>query len=176
MSDFHYTLFKGNVFKELVKVLFEKSGYTVIPYGYENPFSNVKNRLNKKLEDSSRTARRIRHSPDLLIYDEQTEDVRLVEVKMSSYSTPQIRRIKQYQEFWGDAILVMVLPFENVFYAQEISCLGIKDKYDPASDFERIQDVFAKIDLHSLKKYGNVATKLIEAMKSKEYTDAEQPQ
>lgn len=166
MSDFHDTLFKGNIFKELVKVLLEKSDYLVIPYGYENPFSNLK----KKLSDArSPTAVRIRSSPDLLIYDEQSGDVRLVEVKMSSYESPRFKptQIETYKHFWNDAVLVIVLPFENVFYAQEIAKLGIKEQYDPKSDFRRIQEIFVKISAEDLRNYGTVACNLIKAMKSK---------
>jgi hypothetical protein len=70
MADFQLRLFQGNIFKELVKAVLEKSNYTAIPYGYENPYSNVKKRLPKKLEDCSETTLRIRTSPDLLVFDE----------------------------------------------------------------------------------------------------------
>lgn len=166
MSDFHDTLFKGNIFKELVKVLLEKSDYLVIPYGYENLSANLK----KKLSGArSRTAFRIRSSPDLLIYDEQYGDVRLVEVKMSSYTSPRFKStlIETYKQFWNDAVLVIVLPFENVFYAQEIAKLGIKEQYDPRTDFRRIQEIFGRISDDDLKNYGTVACNLINAMKSK---------
>jgi hypothetical protein len=166
LSDFHDTLFKGNVFKELVKVLLEKSEYLVIPYGYENPFSNLKKKLSGS---SSPTAVRIRSSPDLLIYDEQSGDARLVEVKMSSYESPRFKstQIETYKQFWNDAVLVMVLPFENVFYAQEIAKLGIKEQYDPRSDFRKIQEIFGRISDEDLRNYGTVACNLIKAMKSK---------
>ena len=49
MTDFQLSLFKGNIFKELAKALFEKSQYLAIPYGYENPYSNVKKKLTKGL-------------------------------------------------------------------------------------------------------------------------------
>jgi hypothetical protein len=169
LSDFHDTLFKGNIFKELVKVLLEKSDYLVIPYGYENPFSNLKKKLSSRNAHDSPTALRIRSSPDLLIYDEQYGDVRLVEVKMSSYTSPRFKStlIETYKQFWNDAVLVMVLPFENVFYAQEIAKLGIKEQYDPRTDFRRIQEIFGRISDDDLKNYGTVACNLINAMKSK---------
>ena len=168
MSDFHDTLFKGNIFKELVKILFDKSGYLVIPYGYENPFSNIKKKLSQKHARDSLTALRIRSSPDLLVYDEQTEDAKLVEVKMSSYPTPRFKQgqIETYKQFWNDAVLVMVLPFENVFYAQEIAKLGIKEQYDPKTDFKIIQEMFTRIKAEDLRNYGTIACSLIKAMKS----------
>jgi hypothetical protein len=169
LSSFHDTLLKGNIFKEIVKVLFEKSEYLVIPYGYENPFANIKKGLSQKSMRDSLTARRIRSSPDLLIYDEETEDIRLVEVKMSSYPSPRFKkeRIKTYKEFWNDAVLVMVLPFENVFYAQDIANLGIKEEYDPRTDFLKIQEMFRRINLNDVNRYGKVACNIIKAMSSK---------
>jgi len=169
LSDFHSTLLKGNIFKEIVKVLFEKSEYLVIPYGYENPFSNIKKELSKKSMRDSLTARRIRSSPDLLVYEEEAEELRLVEVKMSSYPSPRFKkeRIKTYKEFWNDAVLVMVLPFENVFYAQEISNLGIKEEYDPRTDFIKIQEMFKRINLNDINCYGIVACNIIKAMSNK---------
>jgi hypothetical protein len=166
LEGFHLSLFKGNIFKELVKALFEESGYIVVAYGYEGPFSQIKNKI-AQIETSSPTALRIRHSPDLLIYDDKTNNVRLVEIKMSSYETRHIKRIEHYRKYWEDAVIVLVLPFENVFYAQEISNLGIKGYYDPKSDFKRIQDVFPRIESSTLSEYQDVARRMIEATKEK---------
>jgi hypothetical protein len=168
-ADFHDTLLKGNIFKEIVKVLLEKSEYLVIPYGYENPFANIKKRLSQKSMRDSLTARRIRSSPDLLVYDEETEGIRLVEVKMSSFPSPRFKkeRIETYKEFWNEAVLVMVLPFENVFYAQDIANLGIKKEYDPRTDFLKIQEMFNRISPEDLDYYGKVACNIIKAMISR---------
>jgi hypothetical protein len=167
LGDFYLSLFKGNIFKELVKALFEESGYIVVPYGYEGPFSQIKNKIAKS-ETPSPTVLRIRHSPDLLVYDDKTEDIRLVEIKMSSYETRHIKRIEFYRKYWEDAVIVLVLPFENVFYAQELSNLGIKGYYDPKSDFKRIQDIFQRINLTDLVEYQNTARNMIEATKKKD--------
>lgn len=167
MDDFYLSLYKGNIFKELVKALFEKSRYVAIPYGYENPFSNIKKSLaEKNFESCSETAKRIRCSPDLLIYDDQTRDVMLVEVKMSSYETPQIKRIEYYRRYWEDAVIVIVSPFENVFYTQEISKLGVKGYYDLKSDFKRIQEFFPKISPVDMSAYQNMARKMIQVTKT----------
>jgi len=165
LTDFQLSLFKGNIFKELTKALFEKSQYIAIPYGYENPYSNVKKKLNKSLGNSSETTLRIRTSPDLLIFDEENFDVKLVEIKMSSYETPQIKRIELYKKYWNDAIILFVVPKWNVFYAQEIDKLGIKPYYDLKSDFKKVQDIFRKIQNADLVEYQSLAYELIEAMK-----------
>ena len=168
-DNFYDTLLKGNIFKEIVKVLFEKSEYLVIPYGYENPFANIKKGLSQKSMRDSITARRIRSSPDLLVYNEKAEEIRLVEVKMSSYSSPRFKKesIETYKEFWNEAVLVMVLPFENVFYAQDIANLGIKKEYDPRTDFLKIQEMFERISPDDINFYGKVACNIIKAMSNR---------
>lgn len=154
-------------------MLFEKSGYLVIPYGYENQLASVKGELAKT--NDSLTALKIRSSPDLLVYDNQTKDVKLVEVKMSSYPSPRLNRntFENYRKFWDDAILIMVLPFENVFYAQEMHNLGVKEQYDPRTDFKEVQDIFQRLNLDDLKNYAKIARNLIEAMKKKPLDEPE---
>ena len=102
------------------------------------------------------------------MYDPEVEDVRLVEVKMSSYRTPRLKQgsVEIYKQYWHDAILVEVVPFENVFYSQEVSKLGIKDQYDPTTDFRKIQDMFSRITPDVLQHYGRIACDLIQAMKT----------
>lgn len=92
--------------KDLVKVLLESAGYKVYPYGYESTFSDIENKLREKGSGDSRTAHRIRCSPDLLLYDGKTKDVMLVEVKMrrqpdetsvSIYKEDKLKRIENYR-------------------------------------------------------------------------------
>jgi hypothetical protein len=157
---------KGNIFKDIVRVLLEKSGYTVIPYGYENSFASIRKALTRC---DTETARRIRNSPDLLVYNDEAEDVKLVEVKMSSHPFPQLNRkgqIGTYQEYWNDAIMVLVLPFDNVFYAKEIADLGKKEQYDPKTDFRKIQEMFTRINPNDLERYRTIAHRLIDSMKT----------
>jgi len=122
--DYHDSMLKGGTAKELVKVLFEKSGYVVYPYGYECTFSGLRKKLFQNAKNS-RTVRRIRSSPDLLIHDKKRNDTMLVEVKMRSskvwIDNPQLH---DYKEFWNDSILVLVVPTGNVFYAQKINEYG----------------------------------------------------
>jgi DNA-binding NarL/FixJ family response regulator len=170
MDLFSYKLYKGNIFKELVKTLLEENGYEAMPYGYENQFSNIKKTLSTK---SSETALRIRCSPDLLIYDNKEEDVKLVEVKMSKKEYININKIEDYQKYWKDALIVAVMNFENVFYAEEIRKLGIKGFYSSKSDFRRIQEVFPRIDTDCLEGYQTMARKLITATESRKDDEEE---
>ena len=82
-STFFNNVLKGNVFKEIVKLLLQKSGYTVYQYGYESTFSPVKSKLTRNTKNS-RTVRRIRSSPDLLIYDDQMDEFDTVRLAYDS--------------------------------------------------------------------------------------------
>ena len=155
-------LLKGNIFKDIVKLLLEKSGYTVYPYGYESTFSTIKASLAKDTKNS-RTVRRIRSSPDLLVFDEQRNDLILVEVKMRKHLEPNIKRriIETLKEFWGDSILVLVVPKDNVFYAQKINELETRQKYYRLADFEKFQDIFTRVREEDLTDFKNKALEKI---------------
>jgi len=51
--SFHDSVLKGGTAKEIVKVLLEKSGYEVYPYGYECTFSGVRKKLQKKISTTA---------------------------------------------------------------------------------------------------------------------------
>lgn len=159
-------MLKGNQVKELVKVLLEKSGYSVLPYGYESTLADVKKKLNVKDAKNSRTARRIRSTPDLLVYDEQRKDVILVEVKMrrAPKETKVLiypRLIRNIKEFWDDSILVVVVPTGNVFYAQKANQLEIKEAYNATKDFEKFEDVFAGVKAEDVSDYRAEALQIL---------------
>lgn len=153
-NEFYDSVLKGNVYKDMVKLLLEKSGYTVYPYGYESTFSNVKSKL-PKYAKNSRTVRRIRSSPDLLVHDEQKNDLMLIEVKMRTRIPPKVkpRQIENYKEFWNDSILVLVVPEGNAFYAQKISELETRETYYRLEDFEEFQDIFTRVKTEDILHY-----------------------
>lgn len=161
-------MLKGNAYKDMIKLLLQKSGYAVYPYGYESNFSDVKSKLTKESRNS-KTVRRIRSSPDLLVYDDQKNDFMLVEVKMRGSSPPNIRPnlIENIKDFWNDSILVVVVPEGNVFYAQKISELEIKQVYYPLSDFEKFQDIFSRVNSEDISNFRKIA---LQNMKPKKET------
>jgi len=166
-SHFYNDLVKGGTIKELVKVLLEKSGYTVYPYGYESTFSGVRKKLMDKEARNSPTVRRIKSSPDLLVFDEAKKDVMLVEVKMrrAPKETKVLifsRLIASYKEFWNDSILVLVIPCGHVFYAQKINALEIKESYSATTDFVKFEEVFTKVKAEDLSHFSDQA---IQSMK-----------
>lgn len=166
-KKFYDDMFKGGAAKELVKVLLEKSGYDVYPDGYERTLTELKNKLRARQTKRSRTVRKIKSSPDFLVYDEKRKDLMLVEVKMRKaphetkvlIDTP---KIAIYKEFWNDSILVVVVPCGNVFYAQKVSELETKGMYDATTDFEKLEDVFTRITTEDLSDYRTKAQKLWE--------------
>jgi len=171
LHKYYDNLLEGNQMKDLVKVLLENAGYKVYPYGYESTFSDIKNKLREKGSGNSKTARRIRSSPDLLVYDGKTRDVMLVEVKMrrqrnetsvSIYKGDKLKRIENYKEFWNDSILILVIPSGNVFYAQKISELESKDGYNMTTDFEKIEDVFTRIEAKDMRYFQARAYRIME--------------
>jgi len=165
LSKFHDDLLKGSQIKDLIKVLLQKSGYSVFPYGYESTLSEIRNKLAEKDTKNSRTVRRIRSSPDLLIYDQQKKDLMLVEVKMRSApretSITYLKRISDYKEFWNDSILVVLVPCGDVMYAQKISELEVKQTYNAISDFERFEDVFTRVKTEDISHYRENALKIM---------------
>ncbi len=158
MSQFYYdNMLKGNFYKDMIRVILQKSGYSVCPYGYESTLSDVKSKLTDETRNST-TGRRIRFSPDLLVYDEK--NVMLVEVKMRGKSPPMIRanELKNVKEFWSDSILVVVVPEGNVFYAQRMSELEIQESdYYHLSDFEKFQDIFMRVKFEDISYYKSFA-------------------
>lgn len=162
---FYDNMLKGNAYKDLIKLMLQKSGYAVYPYGYESNFSDVKSKLAKESRNS-KTVRRIRSSPDLLVYDDQKNDLMLVEVKMRGSTPANIRPslIENIKNFWNDSILAIVVPTGNVFYAQRISDLETKQVYYPISDFEKFQDIFTRVQAEDISHYRNLA---LQNMKTK---------
>jgi Holliday junction resolvase len=150
-------MLKGSLFKDMVKIILEESGYSVHPYGYESTLSELKFKFTEETRNS-KTGRRIRFSPDLLVYDDQ--NVMLVEVKMRGKSPPMIRanEIRNVKEFWNDSVLVIVVPEGNIFYAQRISELEIQDNdYYQLSDFKEFQDIFTRVEIVTISHFKNIA-------------------
>lgn len=164
LSKFYDDMLKGNQVKELVKVLLEKSGHSVLPYGYESTLSDMKKKLSGKDVRNSRTVRRIRSTPDLLVYDEERKDVMLVEVKMRSApkeTSVKFLRISNYKEFWNDSILVVLVPCGNVFYAQRVSELETKQTYNARKDFEKLEDIFTRVKTEDVLDFRDRALQIM---------------
>ena len=114
--------------------------------------------------------RRIRSSPDLLVYDDDKRDLALVEVKMRNSETPYVeqRRMNIYKEFWNDSVLVLVVPLDHVFYAQRVCDLECKEKYNPNSGFLKIEEIFLRIKHDGISHYRVEALNLMQKIENKD--------
>ena len=167
MQEFYNGMHEGNIIADLVSKLLEKSGYLVFSNGYESRFSEVKKQLNEKDIKNSTTVRKIRSSPDLLVFDEKRKDAMFVEVKLRR--APNERSIAYldlagYKQYWPECILVLVVPHGDILYAQRISELEIKEKYDATTDFDRFQETFRDVTPDTLEHY---KPKLLQAISKK---------
>jgi hypothetical protein len=166
-NKFHDDLFEGAAMKELIKILLEKSGYLVYPYGYEGAFADVRKKLTDKETKNSRTVRMIRSSPDLLVYDEAKKDLMLVEVKLRR--APRETKvliygelIANYKEFWNDSILVVAVPCGRVLYAQRMNELETKEEYDATKDFLGLEEIFCRVKEEDIAHFREKALQSME--------------
>jgi hypothetical protein len=58
---FYDSMLEGNAYKEIIKMMLLKSGYSVYQYGYESTFSDVKSKLTKETR-ASKSARAYKHA------------------------------------------------------------------------------------------------------------------
>jgi hypothetical protein len=158
---------KGNLGMAIVKAMLEKSGYTVSHYGYEITLLDAKSKRTYK-KSSSTTGRRIRSSPDLLVYDDK-DIMMLVEVKtrtMSQWMGEGEIWLRKYEisplkDFWSDSILAVIVPEGNVFYAKRISELEIQQsEHYSLEDFEKFQDIFTKVSSEDISHFMDVASQI----------------
>ena len=156
---------KGILGRDIVKFMLERAGYTVFSYGFEDNLLDAKSKRTPKTI-SSNTGRRLRRSPDLLVYDDN--NITLVEVKTRGNPRPYIRgeEIDELKEFWNDSILVFVIPRDNVFYAkktEELSVLGPNIiSYINLSEFHNLQDIFTKVTSEDIAHYKNIVIKILQ--------------
>jgi hypothetical protein len=167
LQEFFDGVHEGNMIADLVSKLLEKSGYLVFANGYESRFSEVKKQLNEKDVKNSLTVRKIKCSPDLLVFDERRKDAVFVEVKLRR--APNERSIAYldlaaYKYYWPECILVLVIPHGNILYAQRVSELDVKDKYDAFTDFDKFQEIFTYVEPDTLDHY---RPKLLQAISKK---------
>jgi len=166
LSIFYDNVVRGGAIKELVKGLLEESGYMVAPYGYESTFPQLRKLIAEKGMEYSSTARMLKSSPDILVYDDIRRDVMLVEVKMRSAKDPShvgYLDLERYVEFWGDSLLALAVPCGNILYAQRFSDLGVKRSYDVDRDFERFRDVFPRVTEETIEHFKPIALKAMES-------------
>ena len=103
-------------------------------------------------------SKKIRSTPDLLVYDTESTTVELLEVKSTRWDWTEgvlIRRLQTYQKYWNESILVMILPAGHFFYAQHVDKLKLRkdNTYDSNKDFVWFEEIFTKANLDILYSY-----------------------
>lgn len=167
IPDFYDYLLDGYYFKEIVRTVLDMSDYIVFPYGFESAFSYIKIQLHKGDAKDTLTARRIRSSPDLLVYDQHEKDIKLVEVKSRNYDDEKdvvIEKIDWYKKYWEGSILTVIIPHGHWFYAQYIDELEAKkspESYNLRDEFEKFENIFTKVHTDTLYRFkSNIAEKM----------------
>ena len=179
---FYEDLLKGSLIKEIVSVLLQKSGYQVLPYGYEITLSGLSKELSFIPKTNSETVSRIRGSPDLLVFRPQKEihencyemaDLMLVEVKMRKtfpnslnfmlYDETKLENLREYKRHWSDSFLLVVIPKGNVFYIQRIDKLAEKPTFNASLDFVKLQKIFTNIEERDFEYFKKKAKQIMES-------------
>jgi hypothetical protein len=127
-------------------------------------------KLKVKDAKKSRTVRRIKSSPDLLVFSKDRKDLLLVEVKMRKAPDEKrillyANRMSDYKEFWNDSVLVIVVPCGNVFYAQKAGELEIKEEYNALTDFVRFEEIFTETKEEDVSHFRNKALEIMQRLK-----------
>jgi len=115
-------------------------------HGYESFLSDVKYELHRKKLARTDSVKRLRSHPDLVVYDDRSNEVTFVEVKFRNISSLDSiglnpKSILWYQKYWNDSVLVVVVPIGEVFYAQDVNKL-------PTADVSE-SDTFVNFDLNT---------------------------
>ena len=167
MQNFYNHRFIGTQIEELIKLLLTESGYQVYDFAYERILPAICEKYRKEGIKSTSAFLRIRHSPDLLVYDDMTHELMLVEVKMRSVSSDMrvfIDRFNMmnYMEFWKDALLVIVVNSDHVFYTQKIEQLKLSnEEYNLSVEFQKIEEIFSRIGKEELLNYKNKSIQIL---------------
>ena len=82
---------KGLLGRDIVKFMLEGAKYTVCSYSYEDTLLDAMSKRTSETSNSS-TGRRLRKSPDLLVYDDK--NIMLVEVKTRGNPNLTLKRTR----------------------------------------------------------------------------------
>lgn len=157
-QTFYGDLLAGHFHKDLIRVILEESGYEVYPYGYESFLTPLKIKFEKGEIRQTEISRKIRSTPDLLIYDPENGAVELLEVKSRRWDRTDdvlIEALPRYRKYWRYSILVVILPAGHFFYAQKVNKLKPRKEnvFDMNEEFEWFEEVFTKVHLDTLHSY-----------------------
>lgn len=155
---FYRDLLVGHFHKDLIRVILEESGYEVYPYGYESFLTPLKIKFEKRKIKQTAISRKIRSTPDLLVYNPENNNVQLCEVKSRNWDRTDdvlIQNVSRYRKHWQESILAVVLPAGHFFYAQHVDKLKPRtdNSFDLNEEFELFEDIFIQVKLDTLYLY-----------------------
>ncbi|MCH8520018.1 MAG: hypothetical protein LAT82_04660 [Nanoarchaeota archaeon] len=149
MENFRFNLMKGKIVEVIIQNMFECTDYQVFSYGHENTLGYMKNEL-KKYKKHNDTLKKIRFTPDFVIYNPKTEETRLIEVKYNnSKNNKIISDFEPYQKYWSDCYILVVNPSsENVYFIQKASEIEIENEFYNKNLHKKVKTY----DLNKFKK------------------------
>ena len=124
-TEFQINLLKGRLAQVVIETIFQEFGYEVYPYGYESYLTNIIKFMKKG--EANIPVRKIRATPDLFVYDRESNDGYFLEVKATN--TPEETKfwiskwvLDGYNTYWSEAILIIYcIPSMNIY------CRQVKD-------------------------------------------------
>ncbi len=165
---------KGNIAENIVEFLINSApNWKCVKYGIENHSEELKNLLRKNQEKMSR---RIRASPDFIAINTETNKIFIIDAKYRSFidrREPKTAlygfgygQIKDYLEFWGDVILIVVYPYEPYFYIIDVKDIewhrhfygrkgdgkDMREQWNFIGIQKEIKDIFPKLPDDAIQK------------------------
>ncbi len=121
-------LLKGRIGQVIVEAIFQKFGYEVYPYGYENRFINIMKFTAKKKANT--TVAKLRATPDIFVYDTESNNGAFVEVKSTTKDVTEFGIKKSvleiYRSQWPESILVVYCIPSGKLYCCPIENLDLE--------------------------------------------------
>lgn len=170
--NFYDDLLQGYYAKEIVRTILDQSGYMVFPYGYESAFSYIKIQVQKRKVRDTDSVRRVRSSPDLLVYDTRCQEVELLEVKLRNYDQSDIfiPKLAYYQQYWPDSLIALIAPFGHWFYAQYANKLKSRgNTVDVDDQFDLFENRFSRVHPDLLFRYKGIIADVLGRPKNAQY-------
>ncbi len=171
-DKFYLNLLQGRIAQSIVEGVFRKFNFEVFPYGYESYLTNVIKSLSKS--DSNHIVKKLRCTPDCIIYDTNLNEANLLEIKSTRLDIDRywlsVDDLNKYKTHWPEALLTILhTPTFSLFF-KVISDLDTKSKvteesgfhgndsrmgyrFDLNTEFESIETYFASIPNDSCVEY-----------------------
>lgn len=148
--EFYQHLCTARFVEAVISAILELSGYQVFSYGHEYLLPTLRKTFQEHTSRPEPTEERLRSNPDLLVLTPETNQqetrTRLVEVKYRAWESPKDVRLSSiawYQQYWPEAILVVVIPGGACFYAQSVDQLNSRQRvFDLTEQFQPFETIF----------------------------------